>query len=133
MKDLNSCKYCDLAYQKSQRTVLENGYFFANFDKHPVSPGHMKLIPKRHANSLSELTDDEMVALRDILKASKELVEARYRPDGYNIGVNEGEAAGQTVFHLHIHLIPRYRGDIQDPVGGVRNITPGRGNYLLVE
>jgi diadenosine tetraphosphate (Ap4A) HIT family hydrolase len=124
------CKYCDKDYQKSSRTVLENEHFFANYDNHPVNLGHMKLIPKRHVNSLCELTDQEFVAMKDMIIKTKELIDKEHHPDGYNIGVNEGEAAGQTVFHLHLHVIPRYKGDVDDPVGGIRTIIPGKGNYL---
>ena len=103
--------------------------FFANFDNHPVSKGHMKLIPKRHVDSICKLTEDELIAMRNLMIKAKELVNKQFNPDAYNIGINEGEYAGQTVFHLHIHLIPRYKGDVPDPIGGVRNILPGKGNY----
>lgn len=127
---MGDCKYCYKDYQKSERTILENQLFFANFDKHPVFPGHLKLIPKRHVDSLDELTDEESIALIDLLRKAKELIDEKFHPAGYNYGVNEGEAAGQTVFHLHFHVIPRYEGDMKDPTGGIRNINPKRGNYL---
>jgi len=129
MKEEKNCKYCNQNYQTSHRTILENDHFIANFDKHPVSPGHMKIIPKKHRSFLDEFTDQEMIAFRDILREAKQLVRKKHNPDGWNIGDNEGQAAGQTVFHLHVHLIPRYEGDVDDPVGGVRTILPG-GNYL---
>jgi len=119
---MNSCKYCEEIYQKSDRTILENGLFFANYDNHPVNNGHIKLIPKRHLNSLSEFNNLELIAMRDLLIMAKELIEKVHHPHGYNIGINEGEAAGQTVFHLHIHIIPRYYGDVPNPAGGIRNI-----------
>jgi len=127
MKD---CKYCNKDYQLSNRTILENGFFFANYDNHPVNPGHMKLIPKRHVNSFCELTDQELISLKNLMIKVKELIDKSYHPDGYNIGINEGSAAGQTVFHLHIHLIPRYKRDVPNPIGGVRNIIPRRDDYL---
>ena len=123
------CKYCDEGYQKSDRTILENNLFFANFDNHPVNPGHAKLVPKRHVNSFCELTTQELGALRDLMLKAKELIANKYHPNGYNIGINEGQAAGQTIFHLHVHLIPRYDGDVANPVGGVRNVIPGKGDY----
>ncbi len=129
LKNIKDCKYCKQQYQISSRIVLENKYFIANFDNHPVSPGHMKIVSKEHRECLDHLTDAEIIALRDILKDSKQLISKKYNPDGWNIGNNEGASAGQTVFHLHIHLIPRYTGDISDPVGGVRTILPN-GNYL---
>jgi diadenosine tetraphosphate (Ap4A) HIT family hydrolase len=130
MKD---CKYCDEKYQKSERTVLENESWFANFDGHPVNPGHMKIIPKRHVNSVSELTDQEMVSFKSIYVEVEKLTGEKFNWDGYNFGGNHGAAAGQTVFHLHIHFMPRFYGDVENPIGGVRNIIPGKGNYLISE
>ena len=127
---LMKCKYCNPEYQSSERTILANEYFFANYDNHPVSQGHMKIIPKRHVLSMEELTPEELIAFADMLFKAKDLIGKKYKPDGWNIGYNEGEAAGQTVFHLHIHLIPRYKGDVEDPTGGIRTILP-RGNYKL--
>jgi len=124
-----NCRYCALEYQSSSRIVLKNEHWIGNFDNHPVSPGHMKLVSKKHRSSFSELSDQEVVAFLSILREAKALVEKKHIPDGWNIGINEGAAAGQTVFHLHIHLIPRYKGDIEDPTGGVRTILP-KGNYL---
>jgi diadenosine tetraphosphate (Ap4A) HIT family hydrolase len=90
----------------------------------------MKIIPKRHVNSFFELSNEEIIAAYDLLKKAKKLLDKKFSPDAYNIGVNDGKAAGQTIFHLHIHLIPRYFGDVSDPVGGVRNVIPEKGNYL---
>jgi len=123
------CRFCDPRYQK-ERNVLENRHFFANFDSYPVTEGHMKIIPKRHVDSFFSLTEEEVAAAYGLLKRSKEMLDRRYAPAAYNIGVNDGKAAGQTVFHLHIHLIPRYLGDVPDPTGGVRNVIPEKGNYL---
>jgi diadenosine tetraphosphate (Ap4A) HIT family hydrolase len=113
--------------------VLENSLFFANFDNHPVAKGHMKIIPKRHVDSFFDLTDGEITAAFDLLKKARGLLDEKFKPDAYNVGLNDGKAAGQTVFHLHIHLIPRYFGDVPNPVGGVRNVIPGKGNYLKSE
>lgn len=122
-----SCRYCDKTYQK-KRNILENELFFANYDNHPVNPGHMKLISKRHVSSICELTDNGIIAMRDLMIKAKESIDEKYHPSAYNVGINEGKAAGQTVFHLHIHLIPRYERDVKDPTGGVRNflgkVTP---------
>lgn len=126
MKD---CKFCD-ASRRQERSVLENDLFWADFDIHPVSTGHMKIIAKRHVESFFDLSADEAAAAYDLLKEAKHLLDEKYHPAGYNVGVNVGSVAGQTVFHLHIHLIPRYSGDVADPVGGVRNVIPGKGNYL---
>ena len=127
---MTDCQYCNRKYQESERTILENELWFANFDNHPINPGHMKVIPKRHVESITELTDAELLFMREIMTRAKELIDRQFHPDGYNIGINQGEAAGQTKFHLHIHYIPRYRGDVENPIGGVRNIIPRKGNYL---
>lgn len=118
------CKYCDPEYQSSDRIVLENEYWIGNFDNHPVSPGHMKLICRQHRSLFEELSEKEVVAFQKILRKAKALIRKKHTPDGWNIGINEGAAAGQTVFHLHIHLIPRYTGDVENPAGGVRTILP---------
>ena len=127
---MNSCEYCQENYQNSDRTILENDLWFANFDKHEVSPGHIKIIPKRHVNSIKELTDDELIAMREIFTEVDELTKGEFNWDGYNFGYNHGKAAGQTKFHLHLHYIPRYEGDDDDPIGGVRKVKTGKGNYL---
>lgn len=124
---VGECRFCSREYQKT-RNELENELFFANYDNRPVNPGHMKLIPKRHVTSLCELTDQELAAMKTLMIEAKRMIEKEHRSQGYNIGINEGVTAGQTVFHLHIHLIPRYEGDVPDPTGGVRNIIPERGN-----
>ncbi len=98
-------------------------------DAFPVSPGHTLLVPRRHVVSLFDLTVVEWVELGQLLAWVRTALQAEFRPDGFNIGVNEGVAAGQTVMHLHVHLIPRYRGDRPDPRGGVRSIFPDKARY----
>ena len=127
---MDSCLYCDRKYQNSDRTVLENDLWFVNYDNHPVARGHMKIIPKRHVNSIVELTDEELLSMREIMQKAIQMIDEKFHPDGYNIGINHRRAAGQTKFHLHIHYIPRYEGDTDDPTGGVRNVFPDKGNYL---
>ena len=109
--------------------IASNDLVFAILDGYPVNPGHVLVIPKRLVSTWWEATREEQVAILDLLEVVKRQLDESHRPDGYNIGVNAGEAAGQTVFHLHIHLIPRYRGDMEDPRGGVRHVIPSRGNY----
>jgi diadenosine tetraphosphate (Ap4A) HIT family hydrolase len=109
--------------------IASNDLAFAIMDGYPVNPGHVLVIPKRLVSTWWEATREEQVAILDLLDVVKRQLDESHRPDGYNIGVNAGEAAGQTVFHLHIHLIPRYRGDMEDPRGGVRHVIPSRGNY----
>jgi diadenosine tetraphosphate (Ap4A) HIT family hydrolase len=121
---MRDCPFCEVT-----DAVLENGTAYARFDAHPVTPGHLLLLPRRHVASFFEATDAERAALFELLDAAKALLDARFRPDGYNIGVNVGEVAGQTVMHLHVHLIPRYRGDVAEPRGGVRGVIPERQHY----
>ena len=108
---------------------LENELVFAIFDKYPVNEGHMLIIPKRHFKNFFDATEEEIVALYDMLGRCKKHVEDKYSPTGYNIGVNVGEDAGQTIMHLHVHLIPRYKGDVENPKGGVRRLKPQLVHY----
>ena len=98
-------------------------------DGYPVSPGHSLVISKRHVDSFFEVTEVKRAALFALLDRAKELVAHQHQPVGYNIGINDGAAAGQTVPHLHIHLIPRYDGDQPDPRGGVRWAIPEKAGY----
>jgi diadenosine tetraphosphate (Ap4A) HIT family hydrolase len=98
-------------------------------DGFPISPGHTLIIPKRHVGSFFELEADERAELLALLDKAKAVADKEFNPQGYNIGINEGAAAGQTVPHLHIHLIPRYQGDRADPRGGVRWIIPEKADY----
>lgn len=107
----------------------ENEHAFWIRDGFPVSQGHSLVIPKRHIASFFETTDVERSSLMELLAAAKTAAEAELQPDGYNIGINDGAAAGQTVPHLHIHLIPRFDGDMPDPRGGVRWVIPAKADY----
>lgn len=109
--------------------IASNDLAFAIFDGFPVSPGHTLVIPKRLVATWFEASPEEQRALMELVEVVKARLDREYRPDGYNIGINVGEAGGQTVFHLHVHLIPRYRGDMDDPRGGVRHVIPWKGNY----
>ena len=111
------------------RIVLADDLTIAIKDAFPVSPGHSLIIPKRHIGSFFEITPDEQKAMFNMVWRMKGLVHTEFQPDGYNIGINDGEAAGQTVMHLHLHLIPRYRGDHSDPRGGIRWIIPEKADY----
>lgn len=121
-----NCIFCN---PEEESVVLRNNHGYARYDGFPVSPGHLLIISYRHVSSLFELTDGEIKGLWSLVKAGKEFLDDKYHPDGYNVGVNVGEAAGQSVFHMHIHLIPRYHGDVEDPKGGVRGVIPGRRGY----
>jgi diadenosine tetraphosphate (Ap4A) HIT family hydrolase len=107
--------------------VASNALAFAIRDRDPVSDGHTLVIPKRLVVDFFGTTDDERLALFALVDEVKRSLDATHRPDGYNVGFNAGESAGQTVFHLHLHVIPRYHGDVTDPRGGIRHVIPGRG------
>lgn len=109
--------------------LASNELAFAIFDLYPVSEGHVLVIPRRRIATWFDATKDEQHALFALVDEVKRLLDVRFRPDGYNVGFNAGEAAGQTVPHLHVHVIPRYRGDMDDPRGGVRHVIPSKGNY----
>ena len=136
-EDMHQCPFCTL---DPSRIVATNGYAVAVLDGYPVSPGHTLIIPKRHIASLFEASEEERTALYDLLAEVRERLLNPSRspigkegcsrvPDAFNIGINDGAAAGQTVMHLHIHLIPRYHGDTPDPRGGVRWVFPERAAY----
>lgn len=121
---MDDCPFC-----RSGDAVLGNALAYARFDKFPVSPGHLLVLPRRHVADFFEASREERAALLELIDAGKALIEENLRPDGYNIGINVGVAAGQTVMHLHVHLIPRFRGDMADPRGGVRGVIPARQKY----
>lgn len=109
--------------------ILETLSFFVLRDRYPVSPGHSLIITKQLRKDYFDLTPEEQVELVKVIQQVKENILKEYTPDGYNIGMNCGEAAGQTVFHFHCHVIPRYKGDMDDPRGGVRHCISGKGYY----
>lgn len=124
MKD---CFFCQ-AFENNDY-FLENKLAFARFDGFPVSKGHLEVIPKRHIKDWWEATDEERMAIFKLIDEAKKIVDEKYHPDAYNIGMNLGEKAGQSIMHLHVHLIPRYDGDVQNPRGGVRGVIPEKQNY----
>jgi diadenosine tetraphosphate (Ap4A) HIT family hydrolase len=153
---MSDCLFCD----KTRMKILcgETTFFRILFDPNPVSSGHSLVVPKRHVDSLFDLTDQEWIELKPAIQEAitiiestnlkkiyqeqiasdaseksksfcREVLRQKGKPSAYNIGVNNGEAAGRTIHHLHIQIIPRYKGDVQDPIGGIRNIIPNKGNY----
>jgi diadenosine tetraphosphate (Ap4A) HIT family hydrolase len=120
------CPFCTLA---EDRILSSNELAVATPDGFPVSPGHTLIIPKRHVASWFDTTPEEQLAVIALLGQMKSHLDAERSPAGYNIGINDGPAAGQTVRHLHLHLIPRYDGDTEDPRGGVRWVFPHRAAY----
>jgi diadenosine tetraphosphate (Ap4A) HIT family hydrolase len=120
------CPFCTLG---AERIVLANECAVVVRDSFPVSPGHTLIIQKRHVGSFFDVTGGERKAMLTLLDSAKLGLDAAFHPDGYNIGINDGKAAGQTVPHLHLHLIPRYAGDSEDPRGGVRWILPQKAKW----
>jgi diadenosine tetraphosphate (Ap4A) HIT family hydrolase len=120
------CPFCSLP---AERFVRQSEHAVVIYDGFPVSPGHTLIIPKRHVASFFDITDVERADLMSLLAAARDDLEREFRPAGYNVGINDGAAAGQTVPHLHIHLIPRYAGDREDPRGGVRWVLPDKAAY----
>ena len=121
------CIFCNL--DPNREIIAQNDLALAFFDAFPVNPGHALIIPKRHVADYFDLTEDEVAAMQALLREVKAIVEKRFNPDGYNIGVNVNSAAGQSVFHVHMHLIPRYKGDVENPKGGVRGVIPSKQKY----
>jgi diadenosine tetraphosphate (Ap4A) HIT family hydrolase len=126
----NKCLFCDF-YKNKTKVIFENEKFFAIFDDFPVSAGHALVIPKKHIVSIFDLSEDEWSYLLPAIKEVKKIIESKVekKPDGYNIGINEGETAGRTIHHLHVQTIPRYLGDVKNPTGGIRCVIPGKADY----
>ena len=122
----DKCAFCTLPQGRIRHA---NALAVAIDDAYPISLGHSLIIPRRHIASLFETTEDEREALWELLHAVRAKLSASSNPDGFNVGVNDGVAAGQTVMHLHVHLVPRYTGDKPDPRGGVRWIFPDKADY----
>ena len=119
------CIFCQIDRAILTKTKLS----LAFFDGFPVSKGHALVIPKRHVATIWELSVQEYSDLFNLVREVKEMIQDRFEPQGINVGANCGQAAGQTVFHAHIHVIPRYSGDVPNPRGGIRNIIPGKSSY----
>mgnify|MGYP001037328574 CR=1 FL=1 len=109
--------------------LYETEDFFMIYDRFPVSPGHVLIISKQIRSDYFDLTSAEKSILTQLIDKAKSIIEEHHQSDGYNIGINCGPAAGQTVMHFHCHVIPRYKGDMADPRGGVRHAVEGRGYY----
>jgi diadenosine tetraphosphate (Ap4A) HIT family hydrolase len=120
------CPFCNLP---QERIIDSNDLALVIRDGYPASPGHTLVMPKRHIGSWFEIAPEEQSAMLILLERAKAVLEEEFKPDGYNIGINDGPTAGQTVPHLHMHLIPRYKGDQEDPRGGVRWIIPEKAKY----
>ena len=121
----NPCLFC-----KDPRGVsLERELAYSARDSYAASPGHTLVIPRRHVASFFDLTPEEINACMELITEERKQLDEEFKPDGYNIGVNVGQAAGQSILHVHIHVIPRYKGDVENPQGGVRHVIPKKGHY----
>ena len=123
---MTDCPFCQL---EQLNIVAANNFAVAVYDRSPVNPGHALIIPRRHFVSFFEATQEEQNGMLELLSEMHQILLREREPSGFNIGINDGAAAGQTVMHLHIHLIPRYAGDTADPRGGVRWIFPHKAMY----
>jgi len=121
----STCIFCVL----DRETIAESTHALAIPDAFPISPGHSLVIPRRHAVTIFDLSEAEYADCFLLVLKVKDLLAARHTPDGFNVGVNCGEAGGQSVWHAHIHVIPRWTGDTPHPRGGVRNVIPLKKEY----
>lgn len=125
----SNCAFCDVLRNAPDRLILQDDQGFFLMDAYPVSQGHGLVVSNRHVSSFFELTELERGSLLGLLESAKIWLDSQYAPDAYNIGINDGAVAGQTIPHVHIHVIPRYESDVPDPRGGVRWIIPDKANY----
>jgi diadenosine tetraphosphate (Ap4A) HIT family hydrolase len=112
---LSDCELC-----RAGNVVAQNELAYARLDSHSLASGHVIVVPRRHVADFFDMTAEEQAAVLALLNEARRMVQAKHQPDGYNVGVNVGRAAGQNRMHVHVHLIPRYSGDVPDPAGGVR-------------
>lgn len=155
---MKKCVFCEPDELASASTIEKYEKFTLRLDPNPVSFGHILIIPNRHVEKFDELDEDELSKLGEAVTRSRKIAEEKRRirekysnisavkekdsndmvdsileekedPEGFNIGLNEGKTAGQTINHLHIHVIPRYEGDVKNPEGGVRNVIPDKADY----
>ena len=130
MNKVDNCLFCDIQTLDRKRIIDENSLAYAVRDGFPVTDGHTLFIPKRHTLDYFGLAEDEVLAINLLMKAHRALLlETDSSIKGFNIGMNCGEIAGQSIWHCHVHLIPRRKGDVEYPKGGVRNVIPNKGNY----
>ena len=124
MSDHPNCPFCT-----QPNIVIENELAFIRYDGYPVSPGHCLIVPRRHVAEYFQATPEEKAAIWALVDEMKIIIDKEFNPDGYNVGVNIGESAGQSVPHIHVHMIPRYKGDMENPRGGVRGVIPDKQKY----
>ena len=123
---MTGCPFCSI---QPDKIIEQNALTFTVRDTRPMSPGHTLIVPKRHIASIFQATKDEVAGLWEAVQQARDGLLKEFSPDGFNIGINDGLASGQTILHLHIHVIPRYKGDMPDPRGGIRWIFPDKAVY----
>ena len=122
----DTCPFCQ---PDSEQIWFEDQTSFVLRDAYPISQGHALVVPKQHIASLYDFPADRQAALWQLVSEARRRIDEELRPDGFNVGVNDGEAAGQTVMHAHIHVIPRWTDDVADPRGGIRWVIPEKARY----
>ena len=123
---LKKCIFCQM---EEERKIITEAVGFVVLDQYPVNKGHCLIIPNQHYPTYFDVPQKTQIHLWELVNRAKQWVDEKYHPDGYNIGINAGKIAGQTIMHLHIHLITRYQGDMEDPRGGVRGVIPSKQKY----
>lgn len=118
------CLFCQAEDPSLNRILCQNDLFYARFDNFPANPGHIEIVPRRHVVSFFDLDAHEVLSAYTLMCKARALIDEKYLPEAYTIGVNDGKAAGRSIDHLHIHLIPRHPGDVDDPRGGIRRAAP---------
>lgn len=116
-----SCELC-----APGEVLFQSDFAYAAYEKSALSAGHVIVVPKRHVADFFEMSAAEQGSVIALLNRAKKMLDEKHRPDGYNVGVNVGKAAGQGRMHVHVHLIPRYAGDVPDPRGGIRCVLPAK-------
>ena len=127
---MSECPFCTLP---PAGRWIENATAVALEDRYPISPGHTLVVPRRHVESVFDLAPAEMLDLGALVMEARRRLNEALKPDGFNVGVNDGLGAGQTVMHAHVHVVPRFRGDVPDPRGGVRWVLPEKARYWGAE
>lgn len=124
------CPFCEIVSSDDHsRVIAANATTLAIYDAYPVTEGHSLIIPKRHVSSFFATTSEERADMLQLVDSVKDILDNQFQPGSFNIGINDGPAAGQTVPHVHVHLIPRYSSETRDPRGGIRWVVPEKANY----
>lgn len=125
----SDCPFCDIIHDDPEPLTFETEHLASFPDAYPVNPGHRLIIPRSHLTAFAEFSEEWSGELFAAAKTAMEQIEQEHDPDGYNMGMNLREAAGQTIDHLHWHVIPRYAGDVAEPEGGIRGVIPDKQQY----